>query len=522
MATASFVPVQSALRTFLEANPDLRLSDADLYDPRVTGTLRFASGEDREAILATARAHQSLARVTDDPDLADRLYRAGFHSAAAIATRPLHVLRQKLSIPAGAEHAVGTAAAADVRTDVLAAVHARAVDVHSRAVHLASQMVGALSPYGRALPSNNLAAQLIQAYGHLPSFAELFGSQDYIPSPHCQSVIGPAAYFLDLMRVVDEEITSNPANNIEEDNRLSKRREGLFTQDLTCAETLTPVAKIAIVNRVVHDILKRKVGADTDYAIASFVFPYNLPINVPLARIRAAMAALGPTLAALYETFAGREPDLQHMPDAAAIAAENLSLSAEQRELVSKARTGDALAACFGGDTALLRAPLKTTVTIAKDSLEVKGSGFAGVVVPATILRVGDSLRAVVTVVDDHTLRVDQAWPDARIDAEGWFFPPQTLGQASVLSERTRLDDAAIAALFVEALNRDELDAGLAAKLYINAGSGLPRARLIADQTDVSYTLEVDCRTRRILPAALRGQPAVHRRRAALDLGRWR
>lgn len=491
MATASFVPVQSALRTFLEANPDLRLSDADLYDPRVTGALRFGSGEDRDAILATARAHQSLVRVTNDPDLVDRLYRAGFHSAAAVATRPLHVLRQKLSSRPGDEHGPGTAETADVSANVLAAVHARAVDVHSRAVHLASQMVGALSPYGRALPSNHLAAQLIQAYGHLPSFAELFGSQDYIPSPHCQSVIGPAAYFLDLMRVVDEEITTNPANNIAEDNRLAKRREGLFAQDLTCAETLTPVPKIAIINKVIRDILKRKVGDQTDYAIASQVFPYNLPINVPLARIRAAMSALGPTLADLYETFAGRKSDLEHMPDAAAIAGENLGLSVEQRALVCKARTEEALAACFGGDTALLREPIKTTVTIATDSLEVTGSGFAGVVVPATILQVGDSLRAVVTVKDDNTLQVDQSWPKALTDAEGWFFLPHTLGQASVLSERTRLDDAAIGALFVEALDQHELDADLAKKLYINAGANLPRARLVADQTDVSYTLQV-------------------------------
>jgi hypothetical protein len=491
MATASFVPAQPALRTFLEANPDLRLIDADLYDPRVTGALHFASGDDREEILAAARAHQSLARVSDDPDLVDRLYRAGFDSAAAIATRPLHVLRQKLSAPAGEQRPAGASEAADVSADVLAAVHARAVDVHSRAVHLASQMRGALSPHGRALPSNHLAAQLIGTFGHLPSFAQLFGSQDYIPSPHCQSVIGPAAYFLDLMRVVDEEITSNPANHIEEDNRLAMRREGLFIQDLTCAETLTPVPKIAIINKVISDNLKRKVGTHTDYAIASHVFPYNLPINVRLARIRAAIAALGPTLADLYETFAGREPNLEHMPDALAIAAENLGLSVEQRELVRKARTEDALAACFGGDMALLREPIKRTVTIAKDSLEVKGSGFAGVVVPATILRVEDSLRAVITVVDDQTLKVDQSWPEARTDAEGWLFLPQTLGQAGVLSERTRLDDAAIAALFVEALDQHELDAGLAAKLYINAASNLTRARLIADRTDVSYTLQV-------------------------------
>src|SRR5580693_7400461 len=250
MATASFVPVQPALRAFLEANPDLRLRDADLYDPHVVETLRFADGDDGETTLAAARAHQSLARLTDDPGLADRLYRAGFHSAAAIATRPLHVLRQTLAAPVSEDGSPGPADTGAVTAEAVAAVHAKAVDLHSRAVHLAGEMLGALSAHGRALPSNHLTAQLVATFGHLPSFAELFGSQDYIPSPHCQSVVGPAAYFLDLMRVIDEEITSNPANKILPENALATRRESLFTQELTCAETLTPVPKIAIINRV--------------------------------------------------------------------------------------------------------------------------------------------------------------------------------------------------------------------------------------------------------------------------------
>lgn len=484
---STFVPAQPELRAFLSANPDRPLLQTDFYDQGILAELNFGNA-DRDAILASARVHQSLAKITDDAGLADRLYRSGLHSATAIATRSLHALRATLMHSSVAGEAVQPEAVAD---DVLAEAHARAVDLHSRSMHLCSQMVAALSPHGRAPRANHLVAQLQAEFGHLPSFAELFGSQDYVPSLHCQSVVGPAAYFLDLMRVVDEEITSNPANAIPDWAALAKRRKGLFVLPLTCAETTTPVSKIQIVNRVIHDILAPQVGPDTDYAIATRVFPYNLPINVRLFGIRAAMTALGGSLVGFYETHAGRVDGLKTMPDAAAIAAEHLGLSPEQRRLVSEAREGDALGACFGGDAALLSQPIKATVTIAKNSLSVTGTGFQAAAAPASILRVGASLRAVVTVVSDTELKVDQSWPQDGTAVEGWFYPPGTLSQASVLGQRTRLEDTAIASLFIGALNKEELDAELAAKLYINAASAGPRAQLIGDRTDVSYTLQV-------------------------------
>jgi hypothetical protein len=186
-------------------------------------------------------------RLSDDPEIVNHLYRSGFHSAAAIANRPLHGVRAQL--------ARGSDGSGTVSDAALARVHAAAVDLHSRAVHLAAQMRAVLSPHGRVASSNNAIAALATEFSHLPSFSDLFGSQDFIPSPHCQSVVGPAAYFVDLMRVVDEQITSNPKNTIPDWARLATRRKGLFTQPLTCAETTTPVPKLQIVNQVIHDFL---------------------------------------------------------------------------------------------------------------------------------------------------------------------------------------------------------------------------------------------------------------------------
>src|SRR5262245_35205036 len=253
MDDMAFVPLLSDLRTFLDDNPRLRLLTTDLYDPDVIAGLNFGSAG-RDRVLAAARDHQSLARVTADPELVDRLYRAGLRSAAAIASKPLYMLREQLRTADA--HGVAPQSIADA---ALAEAHAKAVDLHSRTVHLCGELMATLSPHGRALSSNHLARMVGEEFGHLPSFADLFGSQDYIASPHCQSVVGPAAYFVDLMRVVDEQITSNPKNHIPDWQKLEARRQKLFEQPLTCAETTTPIPKIAIINQVIHDHLVPRV-----------------------------------------------------------------------------------------------------------------------------------------------------------------------------------------------------------------------------------------------------------------------
>ncbi|WP_256081072.1 neuraminidase-like domain-containing protein [Massilia sp. YIM B04103] len=473
----SFVPVDSKLKSFLALNPAVQLATTDFYDPDVVAKLRFDAGE-AQATLNLVHAHQRLSALSANGATVNRLYQAGLHSAASIAALSLDELRQQVRAP-------------DLQAQ-LDDVHRRAVDLHSRAVHLFAQMRSALSPHARGLAPNQLAGVLTKAFGHLPSFAELFGSQDYLAAPHCQSVLGPAAYFVDLMRVVEANISNNSKNQIPVQARLQTRRPGLFGLALTCANSETPVPKLRIVNDAVADLLRQKKLADPDYAMASSVYPRSVPANVALARSRAAMQALGPSLAELYTVFARRGAGQDALPDATAIAAEQLKLTAETVALVTQPRQDAALAACFGGGATLLARPLATTVGIAKDALTVSGSGFsAAAAAPGTVLRVGESLRAVVKVLNDSALEVDQSWPVTEAGAAGEFVLPATLSQVALMGARTGLADSEVASLFVQDLDQEELRAGLAAKFYVNAGSDLPPARVIADGTDVSYTLQV-------------------------------
>lgn len=490
-----FLPIDSGLRAFLDANPTCSLTESDFYDPEFVKGLAFGNG-DPDILLEAARVHQGLARLSDDPAIVDRLFRRGVHSASAIVGLSEDELAALLT-PTGAlsEKAAGagedgTSTAPPSPAEV-AALRKRAVDRSSRAVHMFAQMIGALALHGRSASANHLATALTEAFGHLPTFTELFGSQDFLPTPYFQSVMGPAAYLLDLMRVVDSEVTNNPRNKLVDIAKLPVRRPDLFALPLTCVNTALPIPKIQAANRAIQTLLAPKVGADTDYALATRVFPFLLPVHLPLTRTRAALKELGASLVDVYEAFAARAKS-ETLPDAAAISTERLCLSAEQRRLVAEPRSGDALAACFGGGDALLAPPRKTTVAIAKDSLTVTGSSFkAMAAAPGTVLGVGDSLRAVIEVVSDTELKVDQAWPQAKANVDGWFYAPDTLSQVSMLANRIGVVDADIMAYFRQNLSDEEAANGLSAKLYVNAGSKLPPAFVLTDRLDVSYTLQV-------------------------------
>lgn len=91
----------------------------------------------------------------------------------------------------------------------------------------------------------------------IPGYAELFGSAAFCDCRHCQSVLSPAAYFVDLMwfvqrRLTDKAFAGRPADPL----RLKVRRPDLWTLPLTCENTDRLVPYLDIVN----DVLETHVG----------------------------------------------------------------------------------------------------------------------------------------------------------------------------------------------------------------------------------------------------------------------
>ena len=121
----------------------------------------------------------------------------------------------------------------------------------------------------------------------LPGYSELFGPQNYCKCPHCQSIFGPAAYFVDLMRFIDKKISRRNFINPNLSNHpayLRNRRADLWSLQLTCENTDTPVRYIEIVNEVLERYLDSTDPLDGDIwenlateARSSFKQPFNLP-----------------------------------------------------------------------------------------------------------------------------------------------------------------------------------------------------------------------------------------------------
>src|SRR5206468_667282 len=55
--------------------------------------------------------------------------------------------------------------------------------------------------------SNLMTTEVAAFLKELAGYSDLFASQDFCACEHCGSILGPAAYFVDVMRFIDTKIT---------------------------------------------------------------------------------------------------------------------------------------------------------------------------------------------------------------------------------------------------------------------------------------------------------------------------
>lgn len=198
-----------------------------------------------------------------------------------------------------------------------------------------------------------------------PSWAELFGRVELCDCEHCKSVLGPAAYLVDLMHFLDRS-DGRPLDV------LLQRRPDLQHIQLTCENTNTPVPYIDLVNEILEYYVLNKgslenaawnmdgataeeiaadpqnVSAEAYYVIAREVYPPGLPYLQPLHATRLFLKHLGTSRAELLAAFQARfapNPPVQPDPVAAAqraTSAEHLNLSEAEWEILTGTMVGGA------------------------------------------------------------------------------------------------------------------------------------------------------------------------------------
>jgi len=120
--------------------------------------------------------------------------------------------------------------------------------------------------------------------------------------PHDDSILGPAAYFVDLLRMVlDKEST---ASDVADTHKLMTRRGDLKKLPLLGKDTLKQVPYLTLVNDLIKGRLAEVYGntATAEIGLASAV-GYPLPFNASLAKMRAILPHLGTDFASVLDAF---------------------------------------------------------------------------------------------------------------------------------------------------------------------------------------------------------------------------
>ena len=348
----------SALRGLIESNPQLDLVADDLLTPRALDGLRLGDGDGSE-VLDEVRALQRLVRirhaaqgaidVDPEPSWARHLLDEGITSAHEVADMAEHSFV--------AAHGAAFDSSADAKQFHAAAVSRRA---HVRHVWANVRDLVA-SPHYRATRFASVDPGLDDYFKQVPSYQDLFGSLDYIKCDHCASILGPAAYFADLMRIVDEYVTDPNAATIPEDYRLVQRRSGLFHLPLTCENSDRTQPILSFVNRVLADVVAAKSTKEAYELVATSPYPFNLPFNRPLCQVRTQLDELKTSLDAIYADLG-----VAHV----AVARESLRLSIEQyHNLITVSTTAAAVAPLYGVATLDLEALARVETFTARTGL---------------------------------------------------------------------------------------------------------------------------------------------------------
>jgi len=201
------------------------------------------AASETKAFIRDIQLRKSALRATGNADLAEVLLKKGITSAAAMA--PVRLAKE-----------IGTSLA-------------RAVTIHERDVQHYGRLSNGLftlwDAYRGGLQDiavgNLRRAKVTEFFDGLDNIEGLFGDQDSCDCKHCNSVLGPAAYFVDLMHfvqthVLDEKFEGNENHVLH----LKTRRPDLWVLPLTCENTNTEIPQLQITSEIFENYIAKKRG----------------------------------------------------------------------------------------------------------------------------------------------------------------------------------------------------------------------------------------------------------------------
>lgn len=282
----------TTIHIFLSNNPNFNWETDNLARPTIADAQKWQDLE-KETLLPELQTFQRLFRIYPQAEVAEALMEAGFHSAHQIAFSPQEAFTEQLMPILDRLGSVQNATAL-----------AQTLWENSRSI---SAQVNQLAMV--ALPKTNGLAVLKQETGantfeaDLPSWTELFGPQYFCECEECRSVWGAAAYFTDLMRLIDQYITQPSADSIPKGLSLSERRPDLWNMVLSCYNTNHEESYLTLANTIMGKKIASDIGMTVGLVLAIATYPFILPANLPEEEIRAYLRYFKLNLAEVYRRF---------------------------------------------------------------------------------------------------------------------------------------------------------------------------------------------------------------------------
>lgn len=222
-------------KSIFENNEDFDLARHDFFMKPRSGIARQAGSvafsPEEEKML---RTYQRLQQLTDDAAIADRLVAENLISAHHVAQVP------------EAQFVSERAAALGIDEDTARDLHRRAVQAKLRAQMAAFALKGSVgSAHYWAGAMDTSLPELAEYVDAIPSYQDFFGSLDYCSCDVDQSIFGPSAYLVDLLRIVYSYIDTAAFNaGIPDGWHLRDRRPDIenipLTPEMTADKTIVP------------------------------------------------------------------------------------------------------------------------------------------------------------------------------------------------------------------------------------------------------------------------------------------
>jgi hypothetical protein len=304
------------------------------------------------------KAYQRVSRVAGNSLLTKEVLEAGFHSAIAIADLTLDEF----------VHATVLNLADAYPIHEIAQDHAIDAGLQFTAIRDHLQLVGEGNRH--PLTSVNATAATRSYLQKLDGFEKLFGRQASCKCRHCQSVLNPAAYFVDLMRFLDKHVTAAvfTGNKANHELKLQNRRPDLWRLELTCENTTRLIPYLDIINEILENSIVPGLNLNPEpsgradiqkavyRALAGAQNSFQQPFVLPLRRVEAYLGHFKRTRADVARALG---------VDAETYARARLGLSVAEQDLIATSRSNDStfLRMLYGNDIAQSLTPSKAIDT---------------------------------------------------------------------------------------------------------------------------------------------------------------